>query len=790
MRLKTTLPKEAKHSDLVSCVGWTSPDELFSGADDHLILKWNLLTGLETSKLLTLPNECFPTGMHFFPKSGSSGGPKKSGGDVFALTSTDGKFHLISRTGRVEKSVDAHKGAVLSGKWSYDGTALVTAGEDGQVKIWSRSGMLRSTLTQNSLTVYAVSWGPDSDQVLFTNGKQLVIKSLQANAKPIMWKAHEGVVLVADWNPVNNLILSGAEDCKYKVWDTYGRLMYSSSPHEYPITSACWTPDGEMFAVGSYNTLRLCDRSGWSYALEKPNTGSIFNLAWSSDGTQVAGACGNGQVIIANVIERRLEWKNYEATLVASKQIRIRNVMNDAGEKLDFRDRVIKLSMSFAHLVVATSSQCYIYSTRNWNTPMIFDLKEAGVTLIKQAEKHFLLVDGGGVYVYSYDGRLVCSPRYQGMKADILNTQTISLSNDTVAIRDKADEKVVYVFDAQTGKSMGDGKPVTHKIEVMEIALDQFGPAAERRLAIIDKNRDLYLTSVRVFGTDRKSVKLGTMIQSLAWNDDTNMLAAMTDGCVLVWYYPNAVYVDRDLLPKTLHRKDSSEFGKAPQLIDFVGNHLILRRSEGSLISTTVSPYPGVLHSYANSSRWGDSLRLCRFVKEDTLWACLAAMASYAKELNTAEVAYAAIKETDKVQFIMNIKDIPVKEARNAEMALLCGSPQDAEAILLQAGLTFRAIMLNIQLYNWDRSLELAVKHKTHVDTVLGHRLKYLDRFDKKETNKRFLQYKEGIEVDWEKIEAKIEMEYQKERERPSGGSTSASSTSHRSRPGPTPSTT
>ena len=32
--------------------------------------------------------------------------------------------------------------------------------------------------------VYSVSWGPDSDHVLYTNGKQLVIKSLQANAKP------------------------------------------------------------------------------------------------------------------------------------------------------------------------------------------------------------------------------------------------------------------------------------------------------------------------------------------------------------------------------------------------------------------------------------------------------------------------------------------------------------------------------------------------------------------------------------------------------------------------------
>ena len=73
--------------------------------------------------------------------------------------------------------------------------------------------------------------------------------------------------------------------------------------------------------------------------------------------------------------------------MIASKQIRIRNVSNDAIDKLDFRDRIIKLSLSFGHLVVATSCQCYIYSTRNWNTPMIFDLKEGNVTLIKQADK-------------------------------------------------------------------------------------------------------------------------------------------------------------------------------------------------------------------------------------------------------------------------------------------------------------------------------------------------------------------------------------------------------------------
>src|SRR6218665_557161 len=38
--------------------------------------------------------------------------------------------------------------------------------------------------------------------------------------------------------------------------------MSSSSAFDYPITSICWSPDGDLFAVGSFNTLRLCDKRG------------------------------------------------------------------------------------------------------------------------------------------------------------------------------------------------------------------------------------------------------------------------------------------------------------------------------------------------------------------------------------------------------------------------------------------------------------------------------------------------------------------------------------------------
>ena len=43
----------------------------------------------------------------------------------------------------------------------------------------------------------------------------------------------------------------------------------------------------QLFGVGSFNTLRLCDKIGWSHSLDKPATGSIYKIAWSADGTQV-----------------------------------------------------------------------------------------------------------------------------------------------------------------------------------------------------------------------------------------------------------------------------------------------------------------------------------------------------------------------------------------------------------------------------------------------------------------------------------------------------------------------
>lgn len=207
--------------------------------------------------------------------------------------------------------------------------------------------------------------------------------------------------------------------------------------------------------------------------------------------------------------------------------------------------------------------------------------------------------------------------------------------------------------------------------------------------------------------------------------------------------------------------------------MSFVGNQVTVRRADGSLVHISISPYPAILHEYVSSSKWEDAVRLCRFVKEQSLWACLAAMAVANRDMVTAEIAYAAVGEIDKVRYINAMKDLPSRESKMAHILMFSGNIQEAETILLQAGLVYQAIQININLYNWERALELAVKYKTHVDTVLAYRQKFLETFGKQETNKRYLQYAEGLQIDWEKIKAKIEMEITKERDRSSSGQSS-----------------
>jgi hypothetical protein len=73
----------------------------------------------------------------------------------------------------------------------------------------------------------------------------------------------------------------------YCMHMTHTQQLYCSAPGSHVVTSVAWAPNGEAFAVGAYDSLRLCDGTGWTHARERPACGSVMSIAWTADGTQV-----------------------------------------------------------------------------------------------------------------------------------------------------------------------------------------------------------------------------------------------------------------------------------------------------------------------------------------------------------------------------------------------------------------------------------------------------------------------------------------------------------------------
>ncbi|XP_041968776.1 intraflagellar transport protein 80 homolog isoform X2 [Aricia agestis] len=605
--------------------------------------------------------------MNLFPKSG---GPKHQL-DVILIATADGRFHIINNNGRIEKSVVAHQGACLVAQWSPDGAGLLTGGEDGLVKIWSRNGLLRSTVIQSDLPCYGVAWSPDSGSILYSKGNFLIIKHLNSNSKITKWKAHEGVIVCVAWNANKTLIISGSEDGYSKIWDSYGQQISVSVKHDQPITSVSWSPACDMFVIGSFNLIRLCNANGWSHSMDRPSTGSIYSLGWSSDGTQVAAACANGNVLFAHVIDREYTWKNFACTQTGRKVVTVKDIMADQSDQLDYPDRVIQIALGFNHLVVTTVKQCFIHKLTSWNTPVTFDLKDGTVSLILLAEKCICIIERSGISVYSYMGRLLASPRY-GSRPETISRSTVTLGPDTLALVDQTNTKTIHVFDLPTGlivRSSSDNTvtKVTHKMTVSDISLSQTGPINDRQLALLDYNRDLYVVTVK--DPKPKFTKLGSQVLSIKWSPETDLLVGLRANSVVAWCCPKAK--QPDWLTLTTITKEIIDPGRNPALISIDEGIAVICRGNGSLFHISLAVLPEKLLKHLSVNQWQEALQLCRTVEDETLWACLAILAWQYNQLQVAEEAFCSIRQYYQVSYIQHLRSSIPEKLPSDEVAAL-----------------------------------------------------------------------------------------------------------------------
>lgn len=774
MKLVITPAKE-HHAEACTTIAVSLTGDVLSGSDDFAARRWNANgEALNVVKQFDSGITCVSwVPIASTALKGRGGAGAAEGKDNCLVAFADGTFSFINAsTGRVERTVEAHSGSITGLIYSSDGSSIITSGEDGCVKVWSQSGIPRSTLATVGKCIYAICWGTETmelggDCVLYCTENDVVLKPMNPSVKKqLKWRAHNGVVLCADWSRMNGLIVTGGEDGTFKVWDPYGRNLYTSSPGDHPITSVKFSADGSLFAVGSFMNIRICDKTGWSHTYERLSEGSAMSLQWLPDGTQMVIGCGSGAVCTAQLVDRKVAWDSYSATLVDSKKLLLQNVAKDTTTVLEQRDKVIKLSIGYGYVVVCTSTTCSCYNIKRIQSPVQFDLRDAVIS-IQLSAKHFLLADcQQGVQVYSYEGRQISVCKLQvALRPEMMGEDLLSISSDTVAMRNPVNSKSILFFDCLSGKPV-ENTTITHNLDIVSIALSQPGNFAQRKVAFVDRNRDMFLSIVSRLQTRQK---ISTMVTSLLWHASNEALTAITDSYLTVWYSPSMLFLDADLVSQTKSTmEDTDAFSRTDRITQFNGSRVQIRcGSDGALLTIPISPHSVVVFDLVEKKNWEGAVRLLRFLEDRVLWAILAGLSIQSGELNVAVVAYGALGDLAKVRHIQSIKAIPSPEGRQAELALFQRRPDEAERILLQAGLVYRCIDMHTRLFNWERALQIAKERKTHLDTVLYRREIYLQEITRRETLQAFRELEDSMRLDPAVIDEKVKQEMEKEMERP-----------------------
>jgi intraflagellar transport protein 80 len=94
-----------------------------------------------------------------------------------------------------------------------------------------------------------------------------------------------------------------------------------------------------------------------------------------------------------------------------------------------------------------------------------------------------------------------------------------------------------------------------------------------------------------------------------------------------------------------------------------------------------------------------------------------------------------------KLKSVTNVNESLI----TAYVLLLSNKIDEAESVLINAKQFYRAIKLNINLFRWDRALNIALNNKTDIDTVLAYRKKYLETANLDETNSRFIELNKEV---------------------------------------------
>ncbi|MEM9487573.1 MAG: protein kinase [Myxococcota bacterium] len=205
--------------------------------------------------------------------------------------------------GHVGKSRGQHLGLddpyVLGAVFSPDGERMASAGLDGTVRLWTRTG---EEIERIELTAAFAEFAPDGHTLVMAGPSDTITLRSLSDGQTRELGGNRGGVSALALSAQTDLLAAAGGDGAIRLWDiASGTLVHTLRGHGNAISKVTFSPDGTQLASAGYDrTMRIWSVASGRERAALAHDGPVYDVAFTPDGSLLASGDDSGAIRLWN----------------------------------------------------------------------------------------------------------------------------------------------------------------------------------------------------------------------------------------------------------------------------------------------------------------------------------------------------------------------------------------------------------------------------------------------------------------------------------------------------------
>ncbi|XP_075643372.1 WD40 repeat-containing protein HOS15-like isoform X1 [Castanea sativa] len=296
---------EGHTSEVFACAWSPSGSLLASGSGDSTARIWTIVDGPSISSVQDGPLNVAVL-KHFKGRTNEKSKDVTTldwngDGTLLATGSYDGQARIWSKDGELRSTLNKHKGPIFSLKWNKKGDFLLSGSVDKSAIVWDiKTGEWRQQFEFHSAPTLDVDWRNNVSFATCSTDSMIHVCKVGENRPMKTFSGHQGEVNAIKWDPTGTLLASCSDDYTAKIWSMkQDKYLHDLKEHVKEIYTIRWSPTGPgtnnpnqqlLLASASFDsTIKLWDvELGRLISSFNGHRDPVYSVAFSPNGEYLA----------------------------------------------------------------------------------------------------------------------------------------------------------------------------------------------------------------------------------------------------------------------------------------------------------------------------------------------------------------------------------------------------------------------------------------------------------------------------------------------------------------------